>query len=267
MRCARRHVRKQGRPAAAEGSRCARAACVATAHHGACAGARDDARGAGCTEPARDATFKAIRRATIVAARNQAARIVHLSIQRNHLHLLVEARDARALGEGMRRFAISAARQLNRVNRRRGRVFADRYHAELIDSPRQARHALAYVLNNWRRHDHDDNHVTRRWLLDRYASGVAFDGWRDVPAGHIWPLPRDYEPLIVQPATSWLLCIGWRQHGPIAMTERPARGYATTELGPDWPGTSSAESSPRRRRPGRGGAQRPRARRHHRGLR
>jgi len=167
------------------------------------------------------ATFKAIRRATIVAARNQAARIVHLSIQRNHLHLLVEARDARALGEGMRRFAISAARQLNRVHRRRGRVFADRYHAEVIDSPRQARHALAYVLNNWRRHDHDDNHVTRRWLLDRYASGIAFDGWRDVPAGHIWPLPRDYEPLIVQPATSWLLCTGWRRHGPIAMTERP----------------------------------------------
>jgi hypothetical protein len=27
-------------------------------------------------------------------------------------------------------------------------VFPDRYHAEIITSPRQARHALSYVLSN-----------------------------------------------------------------------------------------------------------------------
>jgi REP element-mobilizing transposase RayT len=169
----------------------------------------------------RRAAYRAIRRATLVAARKDDVRIVHLSIQRNHLHLLVEAASALALGEGMRRFAISAARQINRVSAHRGRVFADRYHARIIKSPRQARHALAYVLNNWRHHGLDDNHVTKRWLLDRYSSAIYFRGWRGIPETHIWPLPRDYEPLVVQPPASWLLRTGWAQHGPIALDERP----------------------------------------------
>src|SRR5205814_9644640 len=88
-------------------------------------------------------------------------RIVHLSIQRTHLHLLVEADDKAALASGMQGFQISAAKQLNaaisrgKPQRRRGTVFPDRYHAEIITSPRQARHSLAYVLANWRKHRED----------------------------------------------------------------------------------------------------------------
>src|SRR4051794_31536691 len=39
----------------------------------------------------RRATYKAVREATLTTARREDFRIVHLSIQRNHLHLLVEA--------------------------------------------------------------------------------------------------------------------------------------------------------------------------------
>jgi REP element-mobilizing transposase RayT len=69
----------------------------------------------------RGRAYRAIRRATMVAARARDAAIVHISIQANHLHLLVEADDAAKLGEGMRRFASSAAKQLNAaVGRERG---------------------------------------------------------------------------------------------------------------------------------------------------
>src|SRR6187549_2644526 len=44
----------------------------------------------------RDA-YRAIREATLTTARRQNFRIVHLSIQRTHLHLLVEAEDKSAL--------------------------------------------------------------------------------------------------------------------------------------------------------------------------
>jgi hypothetical protein len=47
------------------------------------------------------------------------------------------------------RFAISAAKNINRAaGRKRGTVFAYRYHATAITNPSQARKALSYVLNN-----------------------------------------------------------------------------------------------------------------------
>jgi REP element-mobilizing transposase RayT len=100
-------------------------------------------------------TYRAIREATLTTARREDFRIVHVSIQRTHVHLLVEADDKKALASGMQGFQISAAKHLNAAiskgkpgPRRRGAVFPDRYHAEAITSPTQARHALSYVLTN-----------------------------------------------------------------------------------------------------------------------
>src|SRR6266705_1033885 len=102
-------------------------------------------------------TYKAIREATYTTALREDFRIVHLSIQRTHLHLIVEADHKAALASGMQGFQISAAKHLNAAisrgkpgPRRRGTVFPDRYHAEIITSPRQARHAIRYVRSNWR---------------------------------------------------------------------------------------------------------------------
>jgi REP element-mobilizing transposase RayT len=100
-------------------------------------------------------TYRAIREATLTIARREDFRIVHLSIQRTHVHLLVEADDKATLALGMQGFQISAAKHLNAAiskgkpgPRRCGTVFPDRYHAQIITSPRQARHALSYVLVN-----------------------------------------------------------------------------------------------------------------------
>src|SRR5262249_27184310 len=82
-------------------------------------------------------------------------RVVHVSIQNTHLHFLVEAIDRRALSHGLHSLAINAARAFHRADNRSGKVFAYRYHATQIRTPWHARHALAYVLNNWRRHRAD----------------------------------------------------------------------------------------------------------------
>jgi len=95
----------------------------------------------------------------------------------NHLHLLVEAKDKKALSAGMKSFATRAARALTRstVVRQGVRV---RYHATQIQTARHARHALAYVLNNWRRHRKDfECSGSRAAKLDPYASALSFDGW------------------------------------------------------------------------------------------
>ena len=164
----------------------------------------------------RRTAYACVNRALITSVPRADFRIVHVSIQATHLHLLVEADDARALANGVRGFEISAAQRLNRARGRRGRVFADRYHADAITTPRRARHALAYILNNWRKHREDTG---RPWRIDPYSSGAAFPGWREAPRPFAWP--RGYQALCVAFPTVWLLTTGWRRHGPISLRERP----------------------------------------------
>src|SRR5712664_3471991 len=52
----------------------------------------------------------------------------------------------------MKGLEVRMARALNKVMGRKGPVFADRYHAHLLASPRQAANAVRYVLENWKVH-------------------------------------------------------------------------------------------------------------------
>lgn len=79
-------------------------------------------------------------------------RITNDSIQRDHIHYVVEAADRNALAEGMRGVHVRIAHAVNRVLDRFGRVFAQRYHARRLRTPREVRNAIRYVLNNARKH-------------------------------------------------------------------------------------------------------------------
>jgi len=190
--------------------------------------------------------YRAVRAATITAAgtarRRGQFRIVQLSIQHNHIHMLVEAESTAALACGMQGFKISAARNINtalRVSgrRRQGAVFSDRYHVVVIRSPRQARHVLAYVLCNWRKHREDRSGLARTWLVDPFSSAISFAGWKELEGQAPWTIRAGYQPLIVTAPKSWLLCVAWRRHGAISVREvpgpraRPGRGGATRRPG------------------------------------
>jgi REP element-mobilizing transposase RayT len=173
--------------------------------------------------------YRAIRAASITAAKRELFRIVHLSIQHNHIHLLVEAEDAAELARGMHGFQISAARHINTAlrvggRRRRGSVFADRYYVVVIRSPKQARCALAYVLNNFRKHAEDRGRVSRSWQVDPYSSGVLFADWKELEGQPPWTIPAGYEPLAVRGPRSWLLRVGVKRHGAISVREVPSQG-------------------------------------------
>src|SRR4051812_5465846 len=175
--------------------------------------------------------YHAIREATITTARREDFRIVHVSIQRTHVHLLVEAKDETALARGMQGFQISAAKQLNWAiskgrpgPRRRGSVFPDRYHATIITSPTQAHHALRYVLANWRRHEEDRVAPMNEWNVDWFSSAAMFPGWAEYREDEwaLWRGPETCEPLVVFRPRTWLLLEGWKKAGPISCREVPA---------------------------------------------
>ncbi|HTJ42352.1 MAG TPA: transposase [Kofleriaceae bacterium] len=154
--------------------------------------------------------YRAIRRAVDHCRARSDFRIAHLSIQSNHVHLLVEADDKRALARGMQGFAICAARRINRELRRpRGNVFAFRYHATALTNPTQVRNAISYIVNNWRHH-RCDRYSTAR--TDPYSSAHAIREWRLEP--HPDQLP------VVRP-TTWLLTHGYRLVRAIRPDEVP----------------------------------------------
>ena len=132
-------------------------------------------------------------------------RLVHYSIQSNHLHLLIEAGGKEELSRGTQGLLVRIARGLNRLWNRRGSIFAERYHAVILDRPTKVRNAIRYVLNNARKHG---ARITTR--LDRFASGAWFDRWsRPVPNA------APDEPRPISGPKTWLLKTGWWKHaGP-----------------------------------------------------
>jgi hypothetical protein len=150
-------------------------------------------------------------------------RLLQFSVQRDHLHLIVEAHDKRALSSGVRSVAIRVARYVNDLLSRRGPLWADRWHGRALRTPREVRNALVYVLANFRKH-------SRRPLppgVDKYSSGAWFDGWREVRArsGLAPPAPRGVEDAVddapISRARTWLGWIGWRRHGLLRLDEAP----------------------------------------------
>jgi REP element-mobilizing transposase RayT len=172
------------------------------------------------------AGYHAVRFALYTVIEREHFRICHVSIQSNHLHLIVEADSKAALADGMKGFAVSAAKNVNASltdaagRRRRGKVFDDRYHQRVLGGPRQVRNALAYVLNNWRRHGEDRARPKRK--VDPYSSAVVFNGWKERDGGHyVNATPRGYIALSVSLPRTWLLRVGWKKAGTVSIYEVP----------------------------------------------
>ena len=94
------------------------------------------------------ACFEALRQAFQKGCDRFGVRIIHFSVESNHIHMIVEAADAASLARAMKGLKVRMARALNKATGRRGAVFADRYHAHLLRTPREAANAVRYVLEN-----------------------------------------------------------------------------------------------------------------------
>ena len=144
-------------------------------------------------------------------------RVAHYAIQREHLHLIVEANDRRALSAGLKGLAGRMAKRINKRLGLTGPLFADRYFERVLKTPKQVNNCLRYVLLNERRHAFQRGERCERGWIDPCASGRYFDGWRGRPFE-----PPDDDPLVTRPRT-WLLSAGWRRHGEIGTDEIPGQ--------------------------------------------
>ena len=146
-------------------------------------------------------------------------RLLHFSVQADHVHLLVEADGHIPLQRGIQGLAIRVAKAINRMLGRRGKVWAGRYHARALPTPREVRHALVYVLQNFRKH------LKRIRGLDPRSSALWFTGWR---TSIVRPSGR---PPVSAPMT-WLAAVGWRRHGLVGVDEAPRPPIPRSRGGP-----------------------------------
>ena len=127
-------------------------------------------------------------------------RLIHYSVQGNHLHLITEAAGKDSLTRGMKGLEVRLARALNRLMKRKGRVFGDRYHAHVLKTPREAVRALRYVLMNFAHHAKVWGERVGATFIDPFSSV------RYLAADPVGAAPGS------GPKT-WLLRVGWLAAG------------------------------------------------------
>lgn len=154
----------------------------------------------------RERTIRVIRDA-IASAHRDGFRVVQFAVLADRVHLLVEAGDDQSLARGMQGLSIRLARRVNAVLDRTGPLFAERYHAHPLATPRAVRDALRYVL-------------LAGGGVDAYSSAPWFTHWRDAPRADaaLHKLMRTPSP--VAPPQTTLLSSAWRRTaGPFGVDE------------------------------------------------
>jgi hypothetical protein len=146
-------------------------------------------------------------RDSIAQSTKPAFRVLHFSVQQDHLHAIVEGDSHEALTRGIRGLTIRIALAVKRVAGI-GKLWGDRCHTRDLETPREVRNAIVYVLLNFRKH------LRAPEGIDPRSSGPWFDGWARPPRRPSDPCPT------AEPQT-WLAAKGWRRRGLIDVHEAP----------------------------------------------
>jgi REP element-mobilizing transposase RayT len=142
-------------------------------------------------------------------------RVVHFSIQSNHLHLIIEADSERAaekgytaVRSGISGLKIAFAKRLNMMLHRKGNVWDDRYHRHDLKTPLETVRGVGYLFNNYAHHgewSYGDG------VLDPFSTAWLYDGW-DESKPHFIFHESEHWKFPVSRAETWLLREGWKKH-------------------------------------------------------
>lgn len=106
----------------------------------------------------RNKAFLEILKRAILSAQSKNLRIIHYSVQSDHIHFIIEANGNRKLTAGMRSLSVTLARGLNDEH-----VQVERYHLHVLRNPVEVKNAVRYVVFNEEKHSGKRN-------IDSYSS-------------------------------------------------------------------------------------------------
>lgn len=103
----------------------------------------------------------------IKRARLKKLRVIHYTLEYNHLHLLIECECHKTLHQGMQALGITLAKVVNRLKQLKGSVYKHRYHLRKLATRSELKNALHYIFNNGKKHKRTSS------MLEPYNSLVA----------------------------------------------------------------------------------------------
>lgn len=110
--------------------------------------------------------LKALRYA-ICRARIQGLKIIHYSLEHNHIHLYAEADNNEVLAKGMKAFGVCLVKRINKFFKTVGTVYKHRYHLRILKSASDVKNVINYILKN------GIKHKRTKHILDRYNSAIV----------------------------------------------------------------------------------------------
>ncbi len=78
--------------------------------------------------------------------------LIHFTIEYDHIHLLVEAKNHICLGKSMQSFGISITKKLNFHRRKIGQVYKHRYHQRILKTKTEIKNVINYIFQNGKKH-------------------------------------------------------------------------------------------------------------------
>lgn len=103
---------------------------------------------------------------SIKKARKMGLRVIHYTLEFDHLHLLVETDNNDQLSKGMQSFGISFSKGINKIKQEAGKVYKTRYHFRKLKTPKEIKNVIHYILGN------SIKHSKKGSILSPYNSAV-----------------------------------------------------------------------------------------------
>lgn len=110
--------------------------------------------------------LKALRHA-IIRARLQGLRIIHYSLEHDHIHLYAESSDNKILAKAMKALGVSLVKKINRHFKTKGSCYKTRYHLRILRSASEVKNVINYILKNGIKHGRT------RSIIDPYNSAIV----------------------------------------------------------------------------------------------
>lgn len=114
---------------------------------------------------------------SIKKARQKGLKIIHYTLEYDHIHLLVESDNNETLGRGMQSFGISFSKGINKIKATKGKVFKTRYHFRKLKTPKEVKNAINYIFGNSIKHK---NAIS---VVSPYNSLVAVENFSNLYPG------------------------------------------------------------------------------------
>lgn len=110
---------------------------------------------------------KHILKHAIKRARIMGLKIVHYSLEHDHVHLYTECESNVILTKAMKAFGVSLAKNINKYFSSKGQVYKTRFHLRILKSASEVKNVINYILKNGIKHKRANS------IFDPYNSSFA----------------------------------------------------------------------------------------------